>query len=242
VTFRQLPPREVIALAAANDMTAVEWGADVHLPPGAISDARDLRARCTEAGITRLSYGSYFRAGIDDRAELLPIVGTAAELGAHHIRVWAGDLGGAEASGEHRHAVAEDLRFLVALAETYGIEVHLEYHGDTLTDTVDSTLALLAEVPSVQPYWQPLNVPTPAEAARQVRALHPRTVHVFHWDKALRRHPLAGASRMWRAVLAELPGEAAAMVEFVEDDDPGVLAREVRTLREWIVDRVSADT
>ncbi len=66
ITHRQLSPLEVVALASEANLEAIEWGADVHLLPGSPAAARDLAARCRDAGIDCPSYGSYFRVGRDD--------------------------------------------------------------------------------------------------------------------------------------------------------------------------------
>ncbi len=39
VTFRALPPERIVALAAAAGLDVIEWGGDVHVPPGR-SDTR----------------------------------------------------------------------------------------------------------------------------------------------------------------------------------------------------------
>ena len=41
VTFRQLAPEALIDLAARAGLAAIEWGADIHVPPG--DDANAVR-------------------------------------------------------------------------------------------------------------------------------------------------------------------------------------------------------
>ena len=62
VTFRSLTPQAVIDLAAANGIKAIEWGGDVHVPPGDLENARQVAARTAETGLSVSSYGSYISA------------------------------------------------------------------------------------------------------------------------------------------------------------------------------------
>src|SRR5256885_10789300 len=63
VTFRKLPPREVVSLAKQAGLYGIEWNGDVHLPPGDLGKARDLRELTLEAGLQVAAYGSYHRVG-----------------------------------------------------------------------------------------------------------------------------------------------------------------------------------
>jgi 3-dehydroshikimate dehydratase len=42
VTLRSLPPQEIIALAVKAGMKAIEWGGDVHVPPGDVAAASEI--------------------------------------------------------------------------------------------------------------------------------------------------------------------------------------------------------
>ena len=42
VTFRSLPPREVVRVAAEANLDGIEWGADVHVPVGELATAEDV--------------------------------------------------------------------------------------------------------------------------------------------------------------------------------------------------------
>jgi sugar phosphate isomerase/epimerase len=228
VTFRRLTPAEIVALAAANGMAAIEWGGDVHVPVGAHGVARQVAARCGDAGIAVEAYGSYYRAGGDG---FEPVLATALSLGAPRIRVWAGD-------GTAGHAaVAADLRRIAALAAGEGVEIAVEYHADTLTGTLTSALALFAAAPGVRSYWQPPVGSTLADALAAVPALDPVAAHVFTWDATGNRLPLAEGAALWRPVLAalgELPGDRHVLLEFVRDDEPNAFVADASTLRGWL--------
>ncbi|MBP2474186.1 sugar phosphate isomerase/epimerase [Crossiella equi] len=243
VTFRQLSAEEVVRLVEQAGLTAVEWGGDVHVPAGDLAAAATTRERMAAAGLTTAAYGSYYRAGFSDPGEWEPVVRTAAELGAPLVRVWANKVGSAEAGPERRAETVHALRKAADSAAEHGIRIALEYHANTLTDTLTSATALLAEVDrdEVVPYWQPRGGQDLYSALAEVHALMPElvTAHVFSWGPGgfRDRLPLADRADLWRPVLAELASDGAdryALVEFVPDDSPTVFLRDAATLRHWI--------
>ena len=62
MTLRQLPVEEVVAVAASAGLAAIEWGADVHVPPGDEAAAERGPVGRASAGVAVASYGSYYRA------------------------------------------------------------------------------------------------------------------------------------------------------------------------------------
>jgi 3-dehydroshikimate dehydratase len=231
VTFRQLAPTEIVDLAVQHGMRAIEWGGDVHVPVGDLVVARDVARQCADAGIVVEAYGSYFRASGD----FGPVLETALALGASRVRVWAGQRGSAQE--EDRAVVVDGLRVAAIRAAEVGVELAVEYHADTLTDTLDSALRLFAEVPELRPYWQPPVGSSLQEALLALPALGPVAVHVFSWDELGRRLPLGARADLWVPVfarLAELPGPRYALLEFVRDDDPAAFAEDAAVLREWL--------
>jgi 3-dehydroshikimate dehydratase len=229
VTFRQLGPAEIISLAVEGGLRAVEWGGDVHVPTGDLRTAREVAARCADAGIGVEAYGSYYRADGD----FGPVLDTALALGAPRIRVWAGHNGSAEEPD--RAAVVDGLR--AAVERAGDVEVAVEYHANTLTDTLASAVQLLTEVPGLRSYWQPPVGSSLHDALLAVPALSPVAAHVFSWDDTGGRLPLAAREDLWRPVLAELakpPGTRHVLVEFVRDDDPAAFLEDAAVLREWL--------
>lgn len=239
VTLRRLPAAQVARLAAASGLRAVEWGADVHAPPGDAGAVAAARAAATEHGLAVSSYGSYFRPGVTADAEFEQVAAAAVALGAPRVRIWAGAAGSADVDSDGRAAVVRGAQHAADLAAAYGLELGFEFHGGTLTDTVPSTLRLLEEVdrPNVTTYWQP-PLGAPAEAAiAGLQAVQERVcaVHVFSWWPYQERLPLRDRDGLWRAVLALLRGlgrPVDALLEFVPDDDPDLLGREATTLTE----------
>ena len=244
VTYRDLPPEEIVSLSAEAGLECIEWGGDVHVAPGVPDLAEYARARTEEAGLAVASLGSYLRfIGTDEqhatRADVTLV--SAEHLRAPRLRVWAGTEGSAAAGQDHRELVTRRLRDVAERAGKQGIEVGLEFHRGTLTDTVASTLQLLEDVahPNLTTYWQP-NVGLDAdEAIATLRAVRPHvsTIHVFSWWPRTERLPLSERSDLWRRVFAELADSGRnhdVLLEFVPGDDPDVLAREAATLRELI--------
>ncbi|MBB5789348.1 sugar phosphate isomerase/epimerase family protein [Jiangella mangrovi] len=244
ITFRQLGVGEILALLRRTELTAVEWGDDVHVPAGDVAAAKRTAAATADHGVAVVAYGSYYRAGQHDPGDFDDVLRTAVALGAPRIRIWAGPAGSAETSAEQRAQVVADLRRITELAAGEGVEIAAEHHPGTLTDTLDSALALYAEVghPGLRPYWQPRPGLDPAEALAEVDALLPRrlvTVHVFSWTADGDRLALADGASLWRPVLdtvvdATADTERYALLEFVQDDDPEALVRDAVTLRSWL--------
>ncbi|WP_159945694.1 MULTISPECIES: sugar phosphate isomerase/epimerase [unclassified Nocardiopsis] len=246
VTFRHLKGDEIVDLAAQARLGALEWGADVHVRPGEHAEARRLRRRCADAGLYVPTYGSYYKAGHTDPAELDPVLTTAAELGAARVRVWAGTLGSDRAAPRDRRRVAEDLRRCAVRAAAHGLAVTVEYHVESLTDTSDSATRLFSEAGGehpLVPHWQPREEPDTARCLEEVKALLPDLghVHVFSWgaDGFTERLPLAERADLWRPVLELLAGDGRrreAVLEFVPEDSPEAFLRDAAFLREVIAE------
>ncbi|KYJ99609.1 hypothetical protein AUV07_07220 [Microbacterium sp. CH1] len=240
MTFRALPPERIVALAAAAGLDVIEWGGDVHVPPGDVDRAAEVARMTTDAGLAVASYGSYFRAGPEE--SLTAVLDSAAALGADRVRVWAGEHGSAEVSAPERARVVTRLRAAAVEAASRGIGLALEFHGGTLADTAPATLELLHEVdhPMLSTYWQPtVGAPVPV-ALEEFRRLGPHVsaAHVFSWWPRTERHPLRSRSALWTRFFADAAASAHpprdALLEFVPDDAPELLAGEAAALLEFL--------
>lgn len=244
VTLRRLSPADVVVLAGRAELTAIEWGGDVHVPHGDLHRAREVRAMTTDAGLEVAAYGSYCRLAESDAGgpAFDAVVETAAALGAPLIRVWAGRRGSADADSAYRGRVVADSHRFADIAETAGIAIAYEFHPGTLTDTSASARRLLTEVdhPNVGTLWQP----PPGEGADACVAglteIRPWlcNLHVFHWwPEASDRRPLAEGADRWRRYLRIAAGDPPrryALLEFVRDDDPAALFEDAASLRTWL--------
>lgn len=242
VTFRQLAPERIIELAAQAQLEVIEWGGDLHVPAGDGERAAQVAQATTDAGLMVCSYGSYFRADADEH--ITPILDSAQALGADRVRIWAGTLGSADASPQEYGGIVSRLRDAASEASDRGIMLAVEYHRGTLADNPDAVLRLLADVdsPALSTYWQPSVGATDDEVLTEFDAVaaHTSAVHVFSWWPKTRRLRLQEREDLWRrlclvAVARSTPPRDA-LLEFVPDDDPALLAAESATLRRLLAD------
>lgn len=157
VSFRQLPPEEIVELAKKCGLDGIEWGGDVHVKPDDTETALRVRALMEQAGLETLAYGSYFRPGEQRAEEFAPVLETAQTLGAPSIRVWAGAKWSWRADEAYVRQVIFDTQKICDMAAEKGIEVCYEYHGWTLTDNRFSATEVCREVgrANMRLYWQP---------------------------------------------------------------------------------------
>ncbi|MBO0979720.1 sugar phosphate isomerase/epimerase [Microbacterium sp. SD291] len=240
VTFRTLAPEQIVTLAADAGLQVIEWGGDVHVPPGDPVRAAEVAKATTDAGLAVASYGSYFRAGADER--LTPVLDSAEALGADRVRIWAGSVDSAVATEDDWTGIVARLRDAASEAGERGIGLALEFHSNTLASTAPATLRLLAEVssPWLSTYWQPTVAASVDAVIDEYRAVaaHTSAAHVFSWWPATERLPLRARDALWRrffaeAAQAERPPRDA-LLEFVPGDDPALLASEAANLRSYL--------
>ena len=134
VTFRQLAVDDIIRLAVQAGLDGIEWGGDIHVPPGELQHAIDVGIATRANGLQVFSYGSYYRLGAaeDAAGAFLPILQTAAALCTGQIRIWAGSLPPDQADEEVYRRAAQELCTICELAGKEGISIGLEYHRNTL--------------------------------------------------------------------------------------------------------------
>lgn len=249
VTFRKLSPPEIIRLAAKAHLEGIEWGGDVHVPPGDTDKARRIAAQTREVGLKIPSYGSYYRLGVSSKEECDTVLATSVALGASVVRVWAGNTGSADTSGAFRSAVIRDAQELAERAARQGLRIACEWHGGTLTDTLESAQRLLNAVdhPAFGTYWQPRNGQTVQSRLSDLRIIAPRLmgVHVFQWGAKGERQPLAAGESLWQPCLEQIARAGLpplfAHLEFVPNDDLRQFTEDAETLRQWIANSTPDD-
>lgn len=239
VTLRSLSADGVIETAIAAGLASIEWGADRHVVPGNLVEATRVGNATRAAGVSVAALGSYFRAGdlpdpAAERLEWETVLSAARAVGAPRIRVWAGARSSAEANSGYRRRVSDTLKRCV---DTSGeIVVATEFHDATLTDTAESVLALLEDVPGLQTYWQPAHGLGTPDAVAELELVfdHLAAVHVFSWwPTAQNRLPLIARADLWHAVFDLLHGRARpldCLLEFLPHDDPALLVGEADSL------------
>lgn len=244
ITFRDLTPRAVIDLVKQAGLDGIEWGGDVHVPPGDEHRAKEVRQMTEEAGLVVSAYGSYYRLRPDDDEEhaFESVLATVVTLGAPVIRVWAGNQSPNGMTSGERQQTADRLQHIAEQASRENIGIACEYHSGTLTETSAATLELLERVdqPNISLFWQPRNGWLPAENQVALAAVtsHVSNIHCFHWWPTPReRHPLADGEAVWRLYLeqiAMLPGDRSVSLEFVKDGDPAQFMQDSATLKSWL--------
>lgn len=246
VSFRKLAFNEVIKLAVNAQLESVEWGGDIHAPPGNLSRARQIRHQCSSEGISVSAYGSYYRAG-ENCCSFETVLDTASELGANNVRVWAGNTASTDITAGRLAEIVADLARCCDLARPRGITISTEFHSGTLTDTADSCLQMLQEIgrQNLRTYWQPPIGMLAPLAMQGLLKLLPfiSNLHVFHWwPTHHERLPLIEGLDFWRDYLSPLRLDDQlhfASLEFIKRDDvdqfylDAATLRSLLTMEEW---------
>ncbi len=241
VTFRKLVPKDLISLVRQVGLQGIEWGGDLHVPPGDTLKAREVYRMTADQGITVAAYGSYYRIGcsengIDDFKKTLD---SAIALKAPTIRVWAGNKGSKEADGAWWDRIVSESRNIADLAAEAGISISYEYHHNTLTDSNQAAVRLLESVnhPNVYTYWQPLSESDFDSRAEGLVKIKPKltNLHVFHRSSDSRT-PLKLGSGDWARYFQTVCDEKIhyALIEFVLDDSEAQFQQDAETLKELV--------
>lgn len=240
VTFRKLPVESIVSLVKAAGLDGIEWGGDIHVPQGDAEKAKFAGEATEKAGLTVLSYGSYYRlcTGSDPTKEFAPVLNCALELKAPVIRIWAGGTSPDAADEAYYRRAADETRIICEMAARYSIEVCYEYHRHTLTQTCESALRLLkmAGSANLRTYWQPNPDLSHEENCRELKSILPflQKIHTFHWGLGDTRHRLSEGVNEWLDYIAaarEGGADPDYILEFVKDDSPEIFAQDAETLR-----------
>ena len=234
ITFRELHFTDIINLVKAAGLDGIEWAGDTHCLPGDKDTARDIAAQMKEAGLSSISYGSYYNAGKD--TEFDGILENAALLGTSNIRVWAGVKGSAETDDSERSNIVADIQRIADMARKLGIDISFEYHSHTLTDTLDSTVMLLNEVDreNVYTYWQAPGLSDIDDNLHAIKTLVDmkklKNYHINEWD-GTDRVALSDVKDKWaQFISAGSPASPALLLEFVKGDTVEQFIDDARTL------------
>ncbi len=230
ISFRKLAPAEILRLCERCGLREIEWGGDIHVPLGDIDAARRVRRETEGAGCIANCYGSYVRMREADRVHFPALVETARALGAPMIRVWAGT-----SEADDFSEIAQSAQMLCDMAKD--IKIAFEFHGNTLTHDAASAYKLLTMIgrANCRSQWQPPVGLSEEGCLSSIETMLPflENAHVFSWEGTTRL-PLTAHEGRWRKYLRALPKGCAAMLEFVENDDPEALLRDANTLNRWI--------
>lgn len=245
VTFRKKTPEEIIKMAARAGLQAIEWGGDVHVPPGDLDNATKVGELTRNAGLEVSSYGSYYRAGNNDT--ILSRIQTAQSLGTKSIRIWAGVMDRSKEVGKINEAdfnrIVKDVKESAQIAREYEMSLHLEYHRWTYTDTLESAKLLMEEInePNVFLYWQPATGISKEERLKSIELLQTwiTNIHVFQWDENFSRYPLEEGKNEWKSYINHIqsfsPKERYYLLEFVKDEELVQFQQDAKTLKQFFL-------
>ena len=234
VSFRENSPEEIVKAAKCAGLSAIEWGSDIHCPPGDEARIREIQRLQSESGIGCSSYGTYFRIGESDLAELPGYIETARALGTRMLRLWCGRAPGSSMTEIEKERLFSECEKAAEIAESYGVTISLERHKKTFTESDDDAVRLMKRVGSeaFRMYYQPFQWRSGEENLKGAGALAPYTtnIHVFNW-KGSEKLPLSGAIDEWKRYIGCFSGERALLLEFMPDGRIESLGKEADALR-----------
>ena len=243
VTFRKNTAEEIVRMAKAASLSAIEWGADVHVKPGERENAFRVGELTRDAGLVPISYGSYYRIGCEEEhGSFDDVLDTAESLGAKNIRSWAGRKSSADVTEQGFASVAEQISEKCDEAAKRGMTLSLEYHPNTLTDNKESAVRLAKAVnrDNLRLYWQPDFTLSDADNLSALESVLPwlGNIHVFSWLGAgAARYPLAHSYDLFRSCADMIRSDGrdhGMLLEFVKGDCPAQMEEDAKTLLEII--------
>ncbi len=229
ISGRPAPVEDVLQGIATTVASGVEiWGRE-HIEPGTPERCEEIRQLAEELQLDIPVYGSYVRPGTAQCRDIGEReIRIARDLNASMIRVWAGEQEHQDVTEAHWNAVVEDLEWLAERATDAGIEITVERHAGTVTNTMEGARELMTETPAcVGLNYQPSFDDDVDTVARDIETLAPLANNVHIQAKAATdassRCPLAFAYfdvADLLSTLAHAGFDGYVEVEFVTDRCP----------------------
>lgn len=239
VTFRKKSLEEIVSLAKNAGLDAIEWGGDIHVPPTDPDAAARAQALCQEYGLEVSAYGSYYRS--TDEEDFAPVLAAALTLKTPIIRIWAGKgiAHSSQCSPEERAAFTRNIAKAVEMASQKGLMVATECHCNTLTDDIESTLQLLADVPGLYTYWQPRHTQSVEACLSDLSRLGDKciNIHIFQRNEENKKAPLADGKAKWAKCLSHAAAVTDARsvgMEFVMGDTDEQFYADAEVVKELV--------
>jgi len=247
VSFRKEAVEDIIAAVKAAELEGIEWGGDIHVPAGDTKKAGYVKELMKENKLTTFSYGSYYFLGDSegDITAFVPVLESAAALGAPIIRIWGGRCGSREIKPICFEKMVKESKAIADMAAKRNIRLCLEDHANSVTDRVDFADRFVRAVgkENFGMFWQPNQNESDEYNLASIPVLADRVsnIHVFSWemgeDHILRRFPLAYKEALWKKYLslfAKTGKTYPLLLEFMHDDKLSTLAETAKTLKSWV--------
>ena len=247
VTFRQYEYKNLIRYIKATDLSCVEWGSDIHVPYDNSHKAVDVAVEMQKNNLVSASYGSYYRLGNSDNTPEMfsMILNNAKILGVPMIRVWGGTTGSSNLDEKDKQDIIKDVLNIAGTAKKENIKISLEYHANTITDTIESTIKFIKEVrkqengDNVYLYWQPNQNRDFFTNKAELMLVCPylSNVHVFAWETE-NRFALDFHREHWENYINIIKNNSGKnhdfLLEFVKDDLVEQMTEDAKVLVELI--------
>jgi len=227
-----------------TDLSCIEWGSDIHVLYNEPQKAAAVAEEMAENNLAAASYGSYYRLGQPHDPELFSMIAqTAKIISAPMIRVWGGITGSANLSVQNRKEIIDDALSIAGSAKKENINISLEYHSNTITDTAESALAFIKEVrkqggDNIYLYWQQNQNKSFEENKSELELICPylSNIHVFAWEKD-QRLPLAEQKNRWETYIGIIKNTGRNhdfLLEFVKGDVIEQMLEDAKILTELL--------
>lgn len=237
VSFRPLSPAEIVSLCTENGLSYIEWGSDVHAPHDNLERLKEIADLQAANNIRCSSYGTYFKLGETPIQELPRYISAAKILGTQVLRIWCGNKDYELLTDTQRAVILDEAKTAARIAEESGVTLCMECHNNTFTNCLDGALTLMKKVdsPAFRMFWQPNQYRSDEENLEYAEAIAKYTVnvHVFEW-KGQNRYSLENGIELWKKYLSYFKGDEILLLEFMPDDSPLSLPREVKALKEIV--------
>lgn len=234
-TFKDRCVDDVIDIALASSLRAIEWSENHHFDPTNLSFVASLGEKTRKSGLEIASYGSYFRLGKD--MDFSVSLNACVAMGADVMRIWGGDKPSLSLTKEERDALCLEAKSVAEQAKEKGITCALEWHKNTVTDSNESGLDFVESVgkDNFALFWQPTPMQSVSYRAQGLRSIgkYLKNLHVYYWDESGRR-PLSEGRSDWKEYFSAVEGDHYALLEFVKDNSLEQFKEDAKTLLEWI--------
>lgn len=241
VSFRKHSPNEVIDLCRMHGVQAIEWGGDIHVPPGTnASDVKKLVSICEASGISTPSYGSYFNVLDDSASSFSPVLETAVELHADTIRIWPGWVEPEAITAEQREKITTTTRAIAEMSAGRGVRVAFEFHLHSPTSGAAKAMKIIEGCAheNVYSYYQFLPPLDAAEAIKEIETIRSRLTYIHcHWTTGEDILPFEQGRGTWTVIVDHLKKtgyEGVMYIEFVAGGTVEQFAKDAKLLKELI--------